>query len=81
MWRNSRDCSECNEYQNQLLFKIYICEIKFSQREIGLSVVQEVQEKIQHIHGATDVNVQLVFDPPWDRDRMSDEAKLQLGLL
>lgn len=48
---------------------------------MGPVLVSEVEEKIRCIHGVISVKVELVFDPPWDRDRMSDEAKLQLGLL
>ena len=48
---------------------------------MGPVLVGEVEEKIRQIHGVTDVKVDLVFDPPWDRGMMSDEAKLQLGLL
>lgn len=48
---------------------------------MGPILVGEVEEKIRQIRGVTDVKVELVFDPPWTRDRMSDEAKLQLGLL
>lgn len=48
---------------------------------MGPVLVGEVEEKIRQIHGATEVKVDLVFDPPWHRDMMSDEAKLQLGLL
>lgn len=48
---------------------------------MGPVLVGEVEEKIRQIQGVTDVKVELVFDPPWSRDKMSDEAKLQLGLL
>jgi probable FeS assembly SUF system protein SufT len=48
---------------------------------MGPVLVGEVEEKIRSIQGVVDVKVNLVFDPPWSRDRMSDEAKLQLGLL
>lgn len=48
---------------------------------MGPVLVSEVEEKIRMINGVQSVKVELVFDPPWDRDRMSDEAKLQLGLL
>ena len=40
----------------------------------------EVRNKIALIPGVTDVKVDIVWDPPWDRDRMSDAAKLQLGM-
>jgi probable FeS assembly SUF system protein SufT len=48
---------------------------------MGPVLINEVEEKIRMINGVQDVKVELVFDPPWDRDKMSDEAKLQLGLL
>lgn len=48
---------------------------------MGPVLVAEVEEKIRRIHGVTNVKVELVFDPPWDRNKMSDEAKLQLGLM
>ena len=48
---------------------------------MGPVLVGEIEEKIQQIKGVKIVKVDLVFDPPWDRSRMSDEAKLQLGLL
>ena len=44
------------------------------------SLPVEVKQKIAQIPGVTDVKVDIVWDPPWDRDRMSDAAKLQLGL-
>lgn len=48
---------------------------------MGPVLVAEVEEKIRQIEGVAEVKVELVFDPPWNRDMMSDEAKLQLGLL
>lgn len=48
---------------------------------MGPVLVSEVQEKISQIHEVKDVHVELVFDPPWDKSRMTDEAKLQLGML
>jgi len=48
---------------------------------MGPVLIGEVEEKIRLIKGVTDVKVDLVFDPPWDKSMMSDEAKLQLGLL
>ncbi len=41
----------------------------------------EVERRVREVPGVTGVHVDLVWDPPWDRDRMSDAAKLQLGLL
>jgi FeS assembly SUF system protein len=39
----------------------------------------QVRHKILGIEGVTSANVDLVFDPPWDRSKMSDAAKLALG--
>ena len=44
-------------------------------------VVQEVKTAVGSVGGVTGVEVKLVFDPPWDQSRMSEEAKLDLGLL
>ncbi|HYB72145.1 MAG TPA: DUF59 domain-containing protein [Candidatus Sulfotelmatobacter sp.] len=41
----------------------------------------EVKRKAETVPGVTWATVDVVFDPPWDRDRMSEAAKLQLGLL
>ncbi|MGH7425929.1 MAG: SUF system Fe-S cluster assembly protein [Candidatus Methylomirabilales bacterium] len=40
----------------------------------------EVREKVRGIPGVTDARVEVVFDPPWDPSRMSEAAKLELGL-
>ena len=40
----------------------------------------EVARKVGEIAGVTDVKVDVVWDPPWTRERMSDAAKLQLGM-
>lgn len=39
----------------------------------------EVRYKVKAIPGVTDAWVDIVWDPPWDKDRMSEAAKLQLG--
>lgn len=45
------------------------------------SLPGEVQEKIKTVPGVKDVNLELVWDPPWDMGKMSEAAKLALGLL
>ena len=47
---------------------------------MGPVIVQDVKQKLLAIPEVHSVTVELVFDPPWDRSMMSDEAKLQLGL-
>lgn len=45
------------------------------------SLPEEVRERVKGIEGVKDAEVEVVFDPPWDADMISDEAKLELGLL
>ena len=45
------------------------------------SLPVEVREKAKSVEGVTDAKVEVVWDPPWTKDRMSDAAKLQLGML
>ncbi len=47
---------------------------------MGPFIVDDVRAKTLAVENVTDVHVELVFDPPWDRSMMSDEAKLQLGM-
>ena len=48
---------------------------------MGEILVQDAQEKIAVIPTVADVRVELVFDPPWNQSMMSDEARLQTGLM
>jgi FeS assembly SUF system protein len=41
----------------------------------------EVEDKVKTIEGVVDAKVELTFEPPWTRDLMSEEAKLELGFL
>ena len=45
------------------------------------SLPGEVERAIRTVPGVTDAKVKLVWTPPWTRDRMSEEARLELGLL
>jgi probable FeS assembly SUF system protein SufT len=47
---------------------------------MGNILAADVKEKIQSVPLVADAQVELVFDPPWSRDMMSDEAKLQTGM-
>lgn len=42
--------------------------------------VGQVKDRVSEIEGVEDVSVELVFDPPWSPERMSDEAKEKLGM-
>jgi metal-sulfur cluster biosynthetic enzyme len=41
----------------------------------------EVEEKVKVVEEVRKVKVNITFDPPWDKDMMSEEAKLELGML
>ncbi len=45
------------------------------------SLPGDVERKVRAIEGVTDARVELVWDPPWDRDRLSPAALVQLGLM
>jgi probable FeS assembly SUF system protein SufT len=47
---------------------------------MGDVLVQDVQAKLALVPGVKDVDVELVFEPVWDRDMMSDAAKLETGM-
>ena len=40
----------------------------------------DVERKVRGVEGVADARVDVVFEPPWDKDKMSEAAKLQLGL-
>jgi FeS assembly SUF system protein len=44
------------------------------------SLPVEVAQRVRAVPGVVDVKLDVVWDPPWNKDRMSDAAKLQLGL-
>lgn len=44
-------------------------------------LLEEVNNAVRDVPGVIDVALELTFDPPWDKSRMSDEALLELGLL
>ena len=44
-------------------------------------MVEDVRQKLESIEGVGNVVVNLVFEPEWDKDMMSEEAKLELGFL
>ncbi len=48
---------------------------------MGEEIAEEARRKIAAIPGVEEVEVKLVFEPPWNRDMMSEAAKLQLGML
>ena len=47
---------------------------------VAESLPMEVQEKIMQVEGITDVDLRVVFTPPWTKDKMSEEARFALDM-
>jgi FeS assembly SUF system protein len=48
---------------------------------VAETMPKEVEDKVGMIEGVKSSKVNIVFDPPWDKDMMSEEAKLELGFM
>lgn len=48
---------------------------------VAETLPKEVEDKVSAVEGVNSTKVVIVFDPPWDKDMMSEEAKLELGFL
>ena len=48
---------------------------------VAESLPAQVKEEIGYLTGVTEVDLELTFEPPWDMEMMSEEAKLELGML
>ena len=48
---------------------------------VAESLPMEVEEKVKSLDEVKDCEVEITFDPPWTQDLMSEEAKLELGML
>ena len=44
-------------------------------------ITEDVKTKLEHVPNVDKVTVELTFDPPWNNDMLTDEAKLELGML
>ncbi len=47
---------------------------------VAESLPYQVKENIMKVEGVSDVKLNLVWEPPWDKDKMSESAKLELNL-
>ena len=78
-----------NIYELGLIYDIKVNEDKKVDVEMTLtspncpvaeSLPNEVKQNILKVAGVKDVDLKLVWDPPWDKDKMSEAAKLELNL-
>lgn len=80
----------CNIYDLGLIYAVEVTD----EREVMIvmtltapgcpvaeDLMNEVKDAVAAIDGVEKVSVELVFDPPWTQERMSEEAKLELGML
>lgn len=79
-----------NIYELGLIYKVEVTESFNAIVEMTLttpacpvaeSLPGEAKQRIKGIDGINEVFVDLIWDPPWNMEMMSDEAKLQLGML
>ena len=78
-----------NIYELGLIYKIDVDEKNKVNIDMTLtspncpvaeSLPKQVKENILKVEGVSDVNLNLVWEPPWDKDKMSEAAKLELNL-
>ena len=78
-----------NIYELGLIYKIDVDEKNKVNLDMTLtspncpvaeSLPKQVKESILKVEGVSDVNLNLVWEPPWDKDKMSEAAKLELNL-
>ena len=79
-----------NIYDLGLIYKVDIDEERNVRIDMTLTapncpaadfILEDVRQKIESIDGVKSVEVNLGFEPEWDRDMMTEEAKLELGML
>ena len=78
-----------NIYELGLIYKVEVDEKNKVNIDMTLtspncpvaeSLPKNVKENIMKVEGVSDVNLNLVWEPPWDKDKMSEAAKLELNL-
>ena len=78
-----------NIYELGLIYKVEVDEKNKVNIDMTLtspncpvaeSLPKEVKENIMNVDGVSNVNLNLVWEPPWDKDKMSEAAKLELNL-
>jgi len=78
-----------NIYELGLIYKVEVDEKNKVNIDMTLtspncpvaeSLPKEVKENIMKVEGVSDVNLNLVWEPPWDIDKMSEAAKLELNI-
>ena len=79
-----------NVYDIGLIFKIDVSDNGEAVLDMTLTapncpaadfIMEDIRQKVESVEGVTTATINLVFEPEWDKDMMSEEAKLELGFL
>jgi len=78
-----------NIYDLGLIYKVEVhddtCDIEMTLTAPSCPaadfLVEDIRQKVASVDGITNVNVNIVFEPQWTKEMMSEEAKLELGFL
>lgn len=79
-----------NVYDLGLIYKIDVSDTGDVSLDMTLTapncpaadfIMEDVRQKVESVNGVNSTVINLVFEPEWDRDMMSEEAKLELGFL
>jgi len=79
-----------NIYDLGLIYKVEVDDDKNVNLDITFTapncpaadfIMEDVRQKVEGIEGVKSANLNLVFEPEWNKDMMTEEAKLELGLL
>ena len=79
-----------NVYDLGLIYKIDISDNGEAVLDMTLTapncpaadfIMEDIRQKVESVEGVTSATINLVFEPEWDKDMMSEEAKLELGFL
>lgn len=79
-----------NVYDLGLIYKIDVSDAGEAAIDMTLTapncpaadfIMEDVRQKIESVDGVKSATINLVFEPEWDKDMMSEEAKLELGFL
>ena len=79
-----------NVYDLGLVYKIDVDDDKNVKIDMTLTapncpvadfILEDVRQKVESVEGVKSVDINLVYEPAWDKDMMSEEAKVELGML
>lgn len=79
-----------NVYDLGLIYKIDVSENGEAVLDMTLTapncpaadfIMEDIRQKVESVNGVNSATINLVFEPEWDKDMMSEEAKLELGFL